>query len=268
MFTDTHCHLGAHRFPGDELPGLVHRASEAGIHRLVTLATNLEDIPVNLAIADRFPNVFACVGIHPCDVQDTPDDFLVSLRDLARHPKVVALGETGLDYYHPAPDGWTDEAYHQRQRDFLTRHFELAAELKLNVVLHTRDRTGDASLRDSLAVYKPFAARTRAVFHCFPGSFAQAEPILALGGLISFTGIATFKNATMVRETATQCPAGSFMLETDAPYLAPIPHRGQRCEPAHVRHTAEAIAQARQEDPATLAQHTESTANAFYRFNT
>jgi TatD DNase family protein len=266
MLTDSHCHLGSHKFPDDELPELVARAAAAGVHRLVTLATNLEDIPVNLGIAERFPGVFACVGIHPCDVHETPDDYLGALRDFAAHPKVAALGETGLDYFHPAPDGWTDDDYRQRQRDFLTQHFALAAELGLNVVIHTRDRQGDASFQDALAIYAPFAARTRAVFHCFPGTFAQATPVLALGGLISFTGIATFKNAEAVRDTAVQCPAGSFMVETDAPYLAPVPHRGQRCEPAYVRQTAEAIAQARQEDPATLANHTEMTANRFYQF--
>lgn len=265
MFTDSHCHLGSHKFSGDELPDLIQRAADAGVHRLITLATCLDDIPLNLEIADRFPSVHACVGIHPCDVHETPDDDLTPLRDFAAHPKVAAIGETGLDYFHPAPKGWTDDDYHQRQRDFLRQHFGLAAELGLNVVIHTRDRTGDASLQDALAIYRDFATTTRAVFHCFPGTFAQAEPVLALGGLISFTGIATFKNADTVRETAVQCPTGSFMVETDAPYLAPVPHRGKRCEPAFVRHTAEAIATARNESLAGFAAHTESTVGAFFR---
>jgi len=265
MLTDSHCHLGSHRFSEAELPALVERAADAGVHRIITLATNLGDIPHNLAIAEQFPGVFACVGIHPCDVHETPDDFLAPLRDFAGHPKTAALGETGLDYYHPAPEGWSTEDFRQRQRDFLARHFELAAELGLNLVIHTRDRKGDASLRDALAIYRPFAGQTRAVFHCFPASFAEAEPILALGGLVSFTGIATFKNAALTRETATLCPAGSFMVETDAPYLAPVPHRGQRCEPAHVRHTAQAIAQARNEDLPAFSNHTESTVRSFFR---
>lgn len=265
MLTDSHCHLGSHKFAARELPGLVQRAADAGVHRLVTLATSLDDIPVNLGIAERFPAVVACVGIHPCDVHETPDDYLAPLREFAQHPQAAAIGETGLDYFHPAPEGWSDDDYRRRQRDFLRQHFELAADLGLNVVIHTRDRTGDASLRDALAIYRDFADRTRAVFHCFPGTFAQAEPILALGGLISFTGIATFRNATTVLDTAARCPAGSFMVETDAPYLAPVPHRGQRCEPAFVYHTAKAIATARNEDLPALATHTESTANAFFR---
>lgn len=265
MLTDSHCHLGSHKFPADELPDLLTRAREAGITRLVTLATNLEDIPVNLAIAERFPEVFACVGIHPCDVQDTPDDYLEALREFARHPRTAAIGETGLDYFHPAPEGWTDADYHQRQRSFLRQHFELAAELNLNVVIHTRDRTGDASFADALDIYAPFAPQVRAVFHCFPGPFAQAERVLTLGGLISFTGIATFKNAAAVLDAAVQAPAGKFMVETDAPYLAPTPYRGQRCEPAYVRNTAEHLAQARSEPLESLAQHTERTAEEFFR---
>jgi TatD DNase family protein len=179
---------------------------------------------------------------------------------------VAAIGETGLDYYHPAPDGWTDETYHQRQRDFLRDHFNLASELGLNVVIHTRDRTGDASFADALRIYEPFAPAVRAVFHCFPGPFEQARRVLDLGGLVSFTGIATFKNAAEVLDAAVKCPAGTFMVETDAPYLAPVPHRGRRCEPAFTRLTAEIIATARQEPLEDLARHTGETADSFFRW--
>ena len=265
MLTDSHCHLGSHKFSQDELPALLDRAREAGVHRLITLATNLEDIPTNLALAEQFDQVYACVGIHPCDVQDTPDDYLCALREFARHPRTAALGETGLDYYHPAPEGWTDEDYHQRQRDFLRQHFELAAELKLNLVMHTRDRRGDASFSDALAIYQPFAEQVRAVFHCFPGPAAQADRVLALGGLISFTGIATFKKAADVHEAVAACPAGRFMVETDSPYLAPVPFRGQRCEPAYVRQTAEFIATIRSQAPEDLARETEETVAGFFR---
>lgn len=266
MLTDSHCHLASHQFAPEELEDLVMRAKEAGVHRLVTLATSLQDIPQNLAIADQFPNIHACVGIHPCDVQETPDDFLPTLREFAQHPKVAAIGETGLDYFHPAPDGWSENDYHARQRDFLRQHFALGAELGLNLVIHTRDRTGDRSFTDALTLYEPFAAEMQAVFHCFPGPHAQAQRVLDLGGLISFTGIATFKKAEAVIDAATHCPAGRFMVETDSPYLAPTPHRGTRCEPAMVRLTAEAIASARQESLEQLATHTESTAQRFYRF--
>jgi len=265
MLTDSHCHLASHKFAADDLPGLVARARENGVHRLITLATTLEDIPTNLAIAERFEEVHACVGIHPCDVQDAPEDFLTPLREFAAHPKAAALGETGLDYYHSAPVGWSQEDYHARQREFLRGHFGLAADLNLNVVIHTRDRKGDASFADALSIYEPFADRVRAIFHCFPGPFAQAEKVLALGGMVSFTGIATFKNAAEVLDAAVQCPAGRFMVETDSPYLAPVPYRGKRCEPSYLRHTAEAIAVARKEALPQLAAHTESAVEAFFR---
>ncbi|MCP5536021.1 MAG: TatD family hydrolase [Akkermansiaceae bacterium] len=265
MFTDSHCHLASHKFSSNELEDIITRARAHGVTRMVTLATNLDDCPLNLSIAQTYPEVFACTGIHPCDVHETPDDYLPELETYARHPRCVAIGETGLDYFHPAPEGWIDADYHARQRAFLDQHFQLADKLGKNIVIHTRDRTGDASLQDAISIYKQHAHQVRAVFHCFPFSMEAAEPILALGGLISFTGIATFKNAATVIDTATRCPAGSLMVETDSPYLAPVPHRGHRNEPAYTRFTAQAIAEARGESLEEFSAHTETTVNDFYR---
>jgi TatD DNase family protein len=264
--TDSHCHLASLKFPTEEQEEIITRAREHGVMRMVTLATCLDDCPTNLKIAENHPEVFACIGIHPCDAHEAPDDYLQPLEAFARHPRCVAIGETGLDYYHPAPDGWTDENYHTRQRELLDQHFKLAAKLGKNIVIHTRDRSGDASLQDALAIYRKHADQVRAVFHCFPFSMEAAQPIIDLGGLISFTGIATFKNAAVVIDTATRCPAGSFMVETDAPYLAPVPHRGKRNEPAFTRFTAETIAHARGENLEELARHTEIAAETFYKF--
>ena len=265
MLTDSHCHLGSHKFSEDELGPLIDRARDAGVTRMMTLATNLEDIPRNLSIAEKFPEVYACVGIHPCDVHETPDDYLEALREFATHHRVAAIGETGLDYFHPAPKGWTEESYHQRQRDFLRQHFVLAAETGQNVVIHTRDRIGDASFSDALAIYKPFAGDLQAVFHCFPGPYSQAERVLELGGLVSFTGIATFKNAAGVVDAASRTPAGKIMVETDSPYLAPVPHRGKRCEPAYIRQIAETISLARSEQLEEFCAHTEATVDRFFK---
>lgn len=266
MIIDSHCHLASHKFSPEEIGEIISRAKELDVTKMVTLATSLEDAPLNLALAEQHQEIFAAIGIHPCDVHETPDDYLTQLEPYATHPRCVAIGETGLDYYHPAPEGWTDEDYHSRQRDFLRQHFELAARLKKNIVIHTRDRSGQASLEDAISIYREFSDRVRAVFHCFPFDYASAESILELGGLVSFTGIATFKNAATVIDTATRCPAGSFMLETDAPYLAPVPHRGKRNEPGYTRHTADAIAAARGESLEQLAKHTSGTADAFYHF--
>ena len=263
--TDSHCHLGSHRFLPEELPDLVARAREAGVHRLITLATNESDQATNLQIARDHAPVSTCLGIHPCDVHETRDDFEGLLAPHLDDPKVAAIGETGLDYFHPAPEGWSEDDYRARQRDFLKRHFELARNHGLNVVIHTRDKSGSASFDDALAIYREFADKVRAVFHCFPGPPELADKVLAAGGLVSFTGIATFKNAQAVVATVKSLPASSFMVETDAPYLAPTPHRGQRCEPAFTRLTAEALANHRGESLEELASHTEETVQRFFR---
>jgi TatD DNase family protein len=265
MFIDSHCHLASHRFSKDEVPGLIDRALAAGIDRMVTLATRLDDVPANLEIAHH-PAVHACVGIHPCDVHHAPDDALEQLAAFVSDPRVCAIGETGLDYYHPAPEGWTEENFRKRQRDFLDRHFQLAAKAGLNVVIHTRDATGRGSFEDALEIYRNHHERVRAVFHCFAGSSEDALEVIGLGGLVSFGGVLTFKNAQSIRDTLISCRQGTFMLETDSPYLAPEPHRGQRNEPAFVRHVAEAAALLRGESPEELARHTNETADKFFRF--
>lgn len=264
MLTDSHCHLASHRFFPEETPGLLERAASAGVTRMVTLATSLGDVPANLAIAEN-PVVHACIGIHPCDVHHAPDDAIAQLAAHVDDPRVCAIGETGLDYYHPSPEGWDEADFRERQLGFLRQHFELAATAKLNIVIHTRDREGDASFEDALAIYQEYSASVRAVFHCFIGPWENARRVLDLGGVISLGGVATFKTAHQVRETATQCPAGRFMIETDSPYLAPEPHRGKRNEPSYARATAERIAALRDESVERLAQHTNETAAGFFR---
>ncbi len=265
MLTDSHCHLASHRFTSEEVSDLLERARKAGVDRLVTLATSLDDVRANLAIAENAA-VHACVGIHPCDVHHAPDDAVSRLSAFVDDPRVCAIGETGLDYYHPAPDGWDEASFRARQQEFLRRHFELAAGSGLNVVIHTRDQSGHDSFEDALAIYECHHGSVRAVFHCFIGPWENAERVLKLGGLVSFGGVATFKSARMVRETAARCPAGSFMVETDAPYLAPEPHRGKRNEPSLVRHTAEFLAGLREESLEVLADHTGAAASGFFRF--
>lgn len=265
MLTDSHCHLASHRFSPDEVPTLIQKAREAGVTRLVTLATCLEDIAPNLLIAED-PAIHACIGIHPCDVHHAPDDAVDQLAAFAGDPRVCAIGETGLDYYHPAPDGWEEAAFRQRQRDFLHQHFKLAAKAGLNIVIHTRDQQGQASLDDALAIYKEYHGSVRAVFHCFISTAENAGRVFALGGIVSFGGVATFKSAREVRETILACQAGTFMLETDAPYLAPEPYRGKRNEPAYTADTASFIASLRGETREELALHTNDTASSFFRF--
>ncbi|HEY8990812.1 MAG TPA: TatD family hydrolase [Luteolibacter sp.] len=266
MLTDSHAHLASHRFTREEVPDLVRRARETGVDRIVTLATALDDLDANLEIAGAFPSVHACLGIHPCSVHEVPDDAVGRISSYLSDPRVCAIGETGLDYFHPAPDGWDEDAYRERQRELLRQHFELAAANGLNVVIHTRDKAGDASFRDALALYKEHAGKTRAVFHCFIGPWESAKQVLDLGGLVSFGGVATFKSAREVRETAEKCPDGAFLLETDSPYLAPEPHRGKRNEPAFTRLVAERLAALRGQSLEELAAHVRVATDGFFRF--
>lgn len=266
VFLDSHAHLASHRFDPREVPELIGRARAAAVDRIVTLATSLDDLEANLEIAAAHPNVHACIGIHPCEVHEAPDDAVARIARVVADPRVCAIGETGLDYFHPAPDGWEEERFRKRQRDFLRRHFELAAASGLNVVIHTRDREGSASFEDALAIYDEHRASVRAVFHCFIGSPANAERVIGRGGLVSFGGVATFKSAREVRDTIAGCPEGSFMLETDSPYLAPEPHRGKRNEPAFTALTAERIAMLRGESIERLAASMNEAADAFFRF--
>lgn len=265
MFTDSHCHLASHKFPPEEIPALLQRAADNGIHRMVTLATCLDDIEPNLQLTEQHPNIYAAIGIHPCDVHQTPDGYLETLRKHLTHPKCCAVGETGLDYFHPAPENWTEENYHARQREFLRQHFQLAAESGKNIVIHTRDKTGSNSLTDAVKIYKEYADKVIAVFHCFLGPWENAHQILDLGGYLSYTGITTFKKATDTLDSAIRTPADRIMVETDSPYLAPTPHRGKRNEPAFTLHTATTIAAARGISLEAFSTLTEQNIKEFYK---
>ena len=220
--TDSHCHLASHKFTPDELSGIITRARQRGVQRMVTLATCLNDCPQNISIAEQYPEVYACMGIHPCDVHETDDHYINKLKIHASHPRCVAIGETGLDYYHPAPEGWTSDQYHSRQQEFLKQHFELAAELGKNIVIHTRDRAGEASLHDAISIYRQYAPQVRAVFHCFPFSLEAAQPILDLGGLISFTGIATLKTQRLSLKPPPNALRAPSCLRLTHPILLPF----------------------------------------------
>jgi TatD DNase family protein len=241
VFYDTHAHLDFPDFAPD-LPEVIGRARAVGIDRLITIGTDLEGSRRAIQIAERHEGVYAAVGFHPGHVTEAPADVRAELRALARHPKVAAIGETGLDYYRlPGGEGGSpeeDAQYKARQAILFQQQLEVAAEAGLNVVIHQR---GDC-LEDTLRLFGPFAGRVRAVFHCFSGDLAALERILALGAMVSFTGILTFKNGQNVRDALTRTPMGRFMLETDCPFLAPVPYRGKRCEPAYVKEIADAAA--------------------------
>ena len=271
MLIDTHSHLDFPEFDG-EIEAVLQRASAAGVTRIITIGTSVESSRRAVALAERHPAIYAVVGIHPGSALEVEPDALATLREFARHPRVVAIGETGLDYYRlpssqtgnapekpqPAID---DSTVKFAQAAIFQGQLELAAELGLNIVVHQR---GDC-LQDTLDLLAPFQGKLRVVFHCFGGSPQTATRLLALGHLVSFTGIVTFKNAEIVQASAASVPDGSFMVETDCPYLAPVPFRGKRCEPAFTRQTAEKIAMLRNQPLEHVAKTTTATAEAFFR---
>jgi TatD DNase family protein len=266
---DTHTHLDHPQFAAD-LPAVIQRAHDAGVTRMISIGTDLESSRQVLALTERFPSVSAAVGIHPTEVTGVDADWLNKLRHLAQHAKVVALGEIGIDYFHqPLQTGLeVDELslWRERQAILFQQQLDLALELGLNVIIHQRDVAGSsAAWEETLRILKPYGGKLRALFHCFGGTLAQAEEVIALGHLVSFTGIVTFKNAPLVRATAAAIPATTYMVETDSPYLAPDPYRGQRAEPWQTRLVAERIAQMRGLPLEEVAAATTTTAEAFFR---
>lgn len=264
VFFDTHAHLDFPDF-ASEMPDIVNRAAAVGIERIITIGTDLESSRRSVEYAEKFPGVFAVVGWHPNDATQAPADIRPELRELAKHPKVVAIGETGLDYYRlPSANGGTaeeDEILKKRQAEIFQQQLEVAAEADLNVVIHTR---GDC-FEQTLDIMQPFTSKVRGVFHCFVNDAACMQRVLALNSIVSFTGILTFKNAQTVRDTLTATPMGSFMLETDSPFLAPVPYRGKRCEPAYVKEISEMAAQIKGCSLEELSRTTCDTAKGFFK---
>ena len=263
-FYDTHAHLSRPDF-ADDLPEVIARA-EAGGHR----QNHQLSAPIWPAACGRSswrrnsPTSSPWwAGTRPTPPK-RPRTLRPALHELARHPKVVALGETGLDYHRlPSQEpGFTaadDERYKAKQAALFRQHLEVAAELGLNCVIHQRD-----SLEDTLAQFQPFADRVRGVFHCFANDAATMRRIVALGSLVSFTGILTFKNGQNIRDALAATPMDQFMLETDCPFLAPMPYRGKRCEPAYVKEIAEVAAQVKGCSLEELSAATCATAEKFF----
>ena len=261
---DTHAHLDFPEFAAD-LGEVIQRAHLAGVTRIIAVGTDLESSRNAVRIAGQFPGVFATVGWHPGHASEAPEDIRPALRDLVRSPKVVAIGECGLDF-HRFPSKTSggspeeDQALRLQQERLFEQQLEVAAESDLNVVIHTRD-----SWKETLAQFTPHAGRVRGVFHCFAGTPQEVSEVIRLGSLISVTGILTFKNGGNVRSALASAPPGGFMLETDCPYLAPVPHRGRRCEPAYVRETATVAASVTGRSLEEIAAETSATAAEFFR---
>jgi TatD DNase family protein len=263
IFYDTHAHLDYPDYAAD-LPQVIERARTAGITRIISIGTDLESSRRAIKLSEQYEGVFAAIGWHPTNVLEAPGDLRPALREIAGHPRVVAIGETGLDYYrlpgaNPEAGSADDVSYKRRQAEILEQQLEIAAEFGLNCIIHQR-----AALEDTLAQMQPFAGRVRGVFHCFVDDVEAMRRIVDMGSLVSFTGIVTFKNGQTVRDVAAATPGDRFMLETDCPYLAPVPYRGKRCEPAYVKEIAEVVAKARGCPLEELSLATCGTAQQFF----
>jgi TatD DNase family protein len=269
MFYDTHAHLDYQDFAQD-IEQVVERAQAAGITRIISIGTDFESSRRCVQLAEKFLNVYAAVGWHPNDAMAAPDDLRPHLKELALHPKVVAIGETGLDYYRmpSAQNNGTpedDESFKTKQAQVFQQQLELAAELGLNCVIHQRDVQGsNACFEDIMKLMVPFAGRVRGQFHCFAGDATAMRRVLDAGSIVSFTGISTFKNGQNIRDTIAAAPLDKFMLETDCPFLAPIPYRGKRCEPAYVKEISEVVAKAKNCSLEELSAGTRATAHSFF----
>jgi len=230
LLIDTHAHLDDARFDGDR-DAMIARAREAGVEHFVTIGCDLTTSRAAVELADRYPFIYATVGVHPHEAKQIGDSWYDDLRRLAQHKKVVAYGEIGLDYhYNHSPP--------KLQRERFREQITLARELRLPIVVHTREAQDD-----TIAILKEEnAADVGGVFHCFSGDARLAKNALDLGFLLSFSGVITFQNATMLRDIVKTVPMDRILVETDSPYLTPAPHRGKRNEPAHVRLVAEKIA--------------------------
>ncbi len=263
VFFDTHAHLDFPDFKSD-FSGVLERARSSGVSRIIAIGTDLDSSRRAIMMAEAHDEIFAVAGWHPNHASEAPEDIRDELAALAAHPKVVAIGETGIDRHRlpePGPGQPDDlrESLLRRQRRLFQQQLEVACALRLNCVIHQR-----AALDDTLEVLQPCLDRTKGVFHCFVDGPAAAQRVLDLGCLVSFTGILTFKSAADVRASLAVAPPGKFMLETDCPFLAPMPHRGQRCEPSYVPHIAAVAAQVKGIDIDAISRSTCEAARQFF----
>ncbi len=254
MLIDSHCHLDFPEF-APELDAIVARARAAGIGRMVTISTRVRKLPQVLAVAEKFADIFCSVGTHPHNAHEELDIDAAQLVALSKHPKIVAIGEAGLDYHY-------DKSPHDAQAQGFRQHIAAARETGLPLVIHAREADADMA---RILVEETEKGAFPAVLHCYTGGRDLAFEAIELGLYIGFTGIMTFKNGQDLRNLAAELPAHRILVETDAPFLAPLPYRGKRNEPSYVVETAKLLAQVRGVDADEIARQT--TENFFQLFS-
>ena len=255
MFIDSHCHLDFPEYR-ERLPEVLANMAAAQVSHALCISVDLPDFPMVRQLAEAHPHLYASVGVHP-DYENTPEPTVDFLVEAARHPKIIAIGETGLDYYRMADRVYADMEW---QRTRFRTHIRAAIESGCPLIIHTRSAS-----EDTIRILKEEGAeRIGGVMHCFTESLEVAKQAIDLGFYISFSGIVTFKSAKDLQETCRQVPLERMLIETDSPYLAPMPHRGKTNEPAWVSHVAGYIADLKGVSVEVIAEHT--TNNFFQCF--
>ncbi len=251
---DSHCHLDY--FQGDDLAGVLARAAAAGVGEMVTIGTRLTQSDLVRGIAEAYPNVWCTVGVHPHNAGEHPVPEPKTIAALAQPPKVVGIGESGLDYFY-------DKAAREVQQASFRAHIRAARLAGLPLVIHARD--ADQDIAEILQDERDTGGEFSFLLHCFSSGRGLAEAALRIGGYISFSGILTFPKSQEIRDIARDVPADRLLVETDAPYLAPVPHRGRRNEPAWVADTAAVLARLRGLSPEALAELTTANFRRVFR---
>lgn len=253
MFIDTHCHLEDENFSADRAE-VVARAKAAGVERIINFGSTLQSSTAVAELAKNFQELYAGVGIHPEEIDDFDEKTCARLADLAADKKIVAIGEIGLDYH------WEKDSERRLiQQKIFVEQLDLARQLKLPVCVHDRDAHGD-----TLRILQAEARDLRGVLHCYSGSLETAREVWKLGWLIGVDGPLTFKNSAKVPEVVKAAPRDMLLIETDAPYLAPVPYRGKRNEPAYVVEVAKKLAEVRSETLEEIAACTAANARRLY----
>jgi TatD DNase family protein len=256
MFVDSHCHLDFPEYAG-QIQDILARMKEAQVSHAMCISVDMPDFPNVLALAESHPNLFATVGTHP-DYEDTPEPTEDQLVELSQHPKILAIGETGLDYYRMG-----DKTYEEMewQRDRFRTHIRAAIRVKKPLIIHTRSAS-----EDTIRIMKEEgASQVAGVMHCFTESLEVAKAAMEQGFYISFSGIVTFKSAKDLQETCKQIPLERMLIETDSPYLAPIPNRGKTNEPSWVAHVAQFIADLKGISVEQVAKHTTNNFKSLFK---
>jgi len=246
---DTHSHVYYDQYR-DDLSSVIESAEKNGVNRIICVGTDIKSSYESIDISNKYHNVFCTVGCHPHDTSKINSKYIAELEQMCKEPKVIGLGETGLDYYY-------NHSPRSIQKKCFIEHIELSKDIEIPLVIHNRN--SDDDLLEILKKYKP-----NGVVHCFSGNIAMAKEIIDLGLLLSFTGIITFNNSTL-RDVIKEINLNTFMLETDSPYLTPIPFRGKRNEPKHVKIIAEKIAEIKNLPIEEIIEHT--TKNAYRLFS-